>query len=277
MLKVKGTYSKSSGTQMKKLNNQGFGLVGILLIILMIGGVVGAGAYIYRHNYQTKTIISSARTQSSSKRVSPPQPVASPYAGWKTYTSSFEKLSFKYPTNWAAVNTDNNFGIPNADSFQLTSPSGSLSVSWFSAVEGLGGACDATIMPGAAVSSGGPGPCSYWYVLDKQKLAGADLYYVAGVETNDGSTYSPWCGLQASNGIVENEGNIGYMLFMGKNNDFVQNGHDYGLQYAGLMCSKVPGNLGGTVSMTDTKAQATAFLATPEMHQAKLILLSATY
>jgi hypothetical protein len=124
-------------------------------------------------------------------------------------------------------------------------------------------------MPGA-----GDMACPYWYVLDKEKLSGADLYYVDGVMTSDGSTYSPWCALQDSSGILQNQSSVDYLLFMGKNNSYTISGETVGTSLAGLRCDAP---VGENTIMTGTKAEATAFLATTAAKQAKLILLSAHY
>lgn len=258
-------------------NKLGFITTIVPLVIAVVALIFFAGLLVYRSHHKTTT--SSAPVANSAVTKSTPSSSAqaiNPYDGWKTYTSSLEKLSFKYPSNWTVLSKEFG-GIPNADSAQFISPTGSLMISWFSAITGLGGACDATIMPGTSVSANALDPCPYWYVLDSQKLTGADLYYVAGIETNDGITYAPWCALQPSNGIVKSEGNIGYQVFRGKNNDFRENGHDYGLQNAGLKCGKGFGDFGNQGFETGTKAQATALLSSSEFKQAKLILLSATY
>src|SRR6266568_721611 len=190
--------------QPTKRYQSGFSAIEVLLVVLVIAALVVTSVVVYqRYKSRTKstaaTNTSQTTTQKQESTVIPAQH-PDPYAGWMSYTSSFEKLSFRYPSNWVAVDTSGKIGVAG-DSLQLTSPAGSLTVSWFSAILGLGGACDATIMPGTTVSAGALSPCPYWYVIDKQKLSGADLYYVAGVETNDGKTYAPWCALQSSDGI----------------------------------------------------------------------------
>lgn len=263
-----------------KRSQSGFSAIEALLIILVVAAMAVIGFVVYQHHRPNSAKNSAATnlthttspTQSTVAQSAP----TDPYEGWKLYTSSEEKASFKYPSNWTTVDTSGKIGA-TGDSLQLKSPSGALTLSWFSAVSGLGGACDATIMPGTAVGTGALGPCPYWYVLDKQKLTGADLYYVAGIETNDDSTYAPWCALQSSNGILNNEGSIGYQLFQGKNNDFKENGHDLGLQQAGLKCGTSFGDFAHQGLPTGTKAQATALLSTSEYQQAKLILLSFSY
>ncbi len=255
-------------------DQSGFGVFEVLLVILVIAVLAVTGYVAYQRHKNSAATSQTQTTQSTHTATQPPQ--TNPYNGWKTYTSTEEKASFKYPGYWTAIDTSSKFGV-TGDSLQLKSPSGALTLSWFSAISGIGGACDATIMPGTAVGAGALSPCPYWYVLDKQKLESADLYYVAGVETYDGSTYAPWCALQSSGGILNNEGNIGYQLFQGRNNDYQANGHDYGLQRAGLKCGTTLGDFGRQGLPTGTKAQATALLSTPEYQQAKLILLSYTY
>jgi hypothetical protein len=249
-----------------------FVVVAVLVVLFAAAGVASVYAY-NRHKAPVKTVASN--TVSSQHLTA-----SDPYSGWKTYTSSFEKLSFKYPATWKSVTPAVPSSDPNADSFELESPSGNLTVSWDSVVDGIGGACSNTIMPGTAVSADSLGPCPYWTVLDTQKLTGADLYFADGIVTDDGVNYRPWCALQSPDGIIKSESNIGYLLFMGKNNDVVENGHDLGTQQAGLMCGRPFGgqSLNGSTTVTKlSKSEATAFLSTPEMQQAKLILLSAAY
>jgi hypothetical protein len=257
-------------------NEKGFSAVEVVLVIVVIVLIGTVGWLVYKNHH--KTVASSAVSTTKISPSKPAKPKAvNPYAGWDSYTSSFEKLSFKYPSDWTPVTYDYSTEINGADSLKLTSPSGNASVAWYSAVEGIGGACSVDIMPGTTVSNGSLGPCPYWYVLDKQKLTGADLYYVDGVvEESDGDTYSAWCSLQAPNGIVQNESNIGYMLFLSKYNQNIgADGKDLGPYQPALLCGN--DNFGGQIGPSGTKAQATAFLSTPEFQQAKLILLSATY
>lgn len=197
-----------------------------------------------------------------------------PYAGWNTYTSSQEKLSFKYPADWKLVKDDSGRG----DNAELTSQDGKFIVSWFSAIDGIGGACDGDIMPGSAPSESGLEPCPYWQVLDRQKLSGLDLYYVAGVVTGDGQLYYPWCALQSSDGILDSQSNIGYQLFKATQ-DYVWSGGNAGKLLVGLKCGKGYGDSGTTSSglSSGNKSEVTALLKSKDMEQAKLILLSASH
>lgn len=245
-----------------------------LLVTLLVALVVlGALGYVGHRYYQTASIKKPTSNGGQQKVAAP----VDPYAGWKSYTSSYEKLSFKYPSDWTIKTYDYSTQVTGADSAVLTSPSGTINIVWYSAVEGIGGACSVYIMPGTPPKPEDLGPCPYWYVLHKQKLAGADLYYVDGVEElSDGKGYIPWCGLQASNGIVQDESNIGYMLFQAKSNHFKgSDGQDLGPVQVELACGN---QFNGTIpSNGTTKTEATAFLSNSEMQQAKLILLSASY
>ncbi len=74
---------------------------------------------------------------------------------------------------------------------------------WNAQISGLGVACDTSIMPGRAQAKYDQlGVCPYFVVLDKQQLTGADLYYVSGVMTHDGTHYAPWFALQDIKGIL---------------------------------------------------------------------------
>lgn len=261
---------------MTKTHQKGFAVIEALLIVLVIVLLAGTGWYVYRHRDRSIAASRSSSKQASKTSTVPTTTQPDPYAGWRSYTSSTEKLTFKYPAEWTAIPSSDSTQVTGADSLKLTSKSGKISVRWYSSVEGIGGACSVYTMPGTAVKSGDLGPCPYFTVLDKQKLAGANLYYVDGVvEQSDGKAYSAWCGLQDNRGIIHSKSNIGYMLFKAKNTFAgTNNANSSGLYQAELACGS---GLGGIVGQPGTKEQAAAFLSTTEMQQAKLILLSATY
>jgi hypothetical protein len=98
-------------------------------------------------------------------------------------------------------------------------------------------------------------------IVEKEKLANVDLYYVAYLETHDGVNYYPGMALLDSTGTLTTRRAMNYMLFKGKNN---------GGAAAELGIAPVAKN---TVGESDAKA----FLITPEAIQAKNILLSVTY
>lgn len=82
-------------------NQQGFGLVEALLVlvIVILIGVVGWMVY-KNHNKTTSnnTTASNSSTNTSSQTKTTQAP--DPYAGWQSYSDS--NVSFKYPTGWQA-------------------------------------------------------------------------------------------------------------------------------------------------------------------------------
>jgi Tfp pilus assembly major pilin PilA len=118
------------------LNTKGFGLIGVLVLIVALAVVAGGGVYVYHQNHKAKTTASTTTSHTSTSGKT--STATDPYAGWSQYCSAQEKSCFKYPTTW----TTKNVGAvdPTGDGIQLTSPNGT--VIWFqSAVSGLGGAC----------------------------------------------------------------------------------------------------------------------------------------
>lgn len=90
------------------LNNKGFGLLAVLLVIVVLAGIGGAGAYVYHKNHKTKTTnnpttTSTSKGSSNTQNNTPTPTPVDPYAGWKTYTSSNEGLSFRYPASWTVT------------------------------------------------------------------------------------------------------------------------------------------------------------------------------
>jgi hypothetical protein len=244
----------------------------VLILELVVLAVVLAAAGFAGYHYINNRNATDQKTPPSRSKPVVTSQTHDPYEGWKTYTSSLEKLSFKYPANWTSVTTTQS-NVAGADAFAIQSPDG-VRVSWIAAADGLGGACNSSIMPGTAVSSNELGPCPYWTVTDKQKLSGADLYFVAGVVTSDGSTYRPWCALQASDGVLQDESNMGYLMFQGKNNDYVSPSGKHYPERAAFLCGSP---FGGGGTKVGTKAQAEALLSTPDYETAKKILTSAAY
>ena len=182
-----------------------------------------------------------------------------PKVSLKTYTSAFERLRFQYPSDWQPTAASLESNIPQADTFTIKSPSGKIKISWISAIDGLGGGCDDTIPPGTE------GACPLYEVIEKEKLKNADLYFVSYIVTLDNKKFYPVYALQGSNGMLETERSLGYLLFTGKNN---------GKLLAGLMIGSVPY---GSSTFSGTRQQAIDYLNDPEMSQAKNIFLSTSY
>lgn len=237
-------------------------LVPILLTLLVSAVVFGFGGYyLGKHspNNSQQYISNQNVPITNVPEASPTQYMQSPSAvptkaSLKTYTSKLEKLSFQYPSDWKEI-PYNQSNLPGGDSFKIQSPNGKLEVVWVAGMDGLGGGCDETAVLGS------PDGCPLITIVEKQKLANADLYYVAYTETHDGVNYYPGMALLDSTGTLTTKRAMNYMLFKGKNN---------GGAATELGVAPVAKN---TVGESDARA----FLVTPEAIQAKNILLSATY
>ena len=112
---------------MKKLNKneQGFSAVEIVLVVVIVVLIGVVGYMVYKNHHKSKTA-DSATTSSS---VKPPstiktsnatkQPV-DPYAGWKSYTLQYEKLTLRYPSNWTV--SDQSTAAGKHDTVTLNGP-----------------------------------------------------------------------------------------------------------------------------------------------------------
>jgi type II secretory pathway pseudopilin PulG len=96
---------------MKKINNgSGFSVVELLLVIVIVILLGFMGWYIYHNDH--KTNVNTTKSSSTSTTI---------YSNWKTFVTSYQKLSFKYPNNW--VLTDNSTSNGN-DDITIKSPAG---------------------------------------------------------------------------------------------------------------------------------------------------------
>jgi len=109
---------------MKKINQSGFGAVEALLLILVLAVIGFAGFYVWHS--QKKTAPAATVTTSSDSKAT----TNDVYAGWKSYSLKYEKLSFKYPAAWTAQDITGDPGLtPNTDSVILSAKDGfSLSI-----------------------------------------------------------------------------------------------------------------------------------------------------
>ena len=105
-------------------NNKGFTLVEVLLLIVVLILVGGLGYLGYKQVNKKSMTSTSSTTASTTKTTA-----VDPYAGWKTGTLKYEKLSFKYPSNWNLVDssvTGSQYQFqPGIDILKLISPTGS--------------------------------------------------------------------------------------------------------------------------------------------------------
>jgi len=94
-------------------NKNGFTVVETLLTILILA-VIGFGGYYVWHTQDNKVKTVSTTTETST----------SPYAGWKTATLKYEKITYQYPANWKITDYSSPGGCttPGSDLVYLTSP-----------------------------------------------------------------------------------------------------------------------------------------------------------
>jgi hypothetical protein len=240
-------------------NSQGFALVELLLAaaVVLVLGVAGVLVYNQQHKPKSDTTANSSTNTSTSK-----QTAADPYAGWKIYASTVEKVTFKYPADWTVDAADQyaSNDPTNHDYIALKSPSGNVVVRWTSEVDGFGGE------PGANY------PLSK--VFDKTPISGASNdYVVSGITTLDGSIYYPWIAVEndATYGALSSGVNSGLALFMGHNNV------NPTTEKADTTLFSTSGPRVNEGAPGLSEAQAQAYLSNADMQQAKLILASLSY
>lgn len=125
--------------QQKKPGRKALQIFAVIVLLLLVAG----GVYAWQNNRVAK--LENQVTDLKKEETAKPKeaPVADPYAGWKTYTTKYEKLTFKYPANYTLkVKSEPSpeMVTPGTDIVTITSPSGyvtSLSLG----LSGIGGAC----------------------------------------------------------------------------------------------------------------------------------------
>lgn len=107
-----------------------------MIAIILIAGAA-FGAYQFEHSRAVKAEkrqqsqidslkkqINSSQKPTDTKSTSSTA-AADPYAGWKTYTLKYEKLTFKYPANWQPKDYSNGPNEnPNTDVVDFVAPDG---------------------------------------------------------------------------------------------------------------------------------------------------------
>lgn len=114
--------------QKRKLNNQGFGVVAILIAVLVVLVIGGASYLVWHKNHESKksTTQNSKTDSASSNKSTGTKVAADPYEGWKTYTDSANHYSFKYPADWTLTDSTSD---SNA-SASLVSPDGDVYIDY---------------------------------------------------------------------------------------------------------------------------------------------------
>jgi len=243
-------------------NQDGFSAVETVLVIIVVVLIGVAGWLVYKNNHkktENKTATNTTQTTTDTNKKT------DPYAGWKTYTASEEKATFKYPSDWTVDSADpyaKSNDPNNTDHISLKSPDGKTHVRWSSMVTGLGHEKDDKY--------------PYTTVVEKSAIAGTSgNFVISAVTTNDGSTFYPWIGMvnDATLAPVETGVNTLTVTFKGKNNKNPSNDNQHD---SALFSTSGPGANTGTPSFK-TLDEAKAYLATPDMQQAKMIIASFSY
>lgn len=106
-------------------NQSGFSIVEAALILVLVACIGAAGFMVYRNHNKTAKNNSTAANTVKSDTSSKTATASDPYAGWKTYTSSTEGFSIKYPADWALkTGATNESGVfdPTLDAATITGP-----------------------------------------------------------------------------------------------------------------------------------------------------------
>jgi Tfp pilus assembly protein PilE len=85
----------------------GFGVVEVILIVVVLA-LVGVGGW-YVWNASQKSNNNSASTNSGNNQVA-----TDPYAGWKSYCDSTQKVCFKYPADWSFTSDASSATVENS-------------------------------------------------------------------------------------------------------------------------------------------------------------------
>ena len=116
----------------KPLNTKGFAPLALVITVAAVLVIGGAGAYVYHRNHKSKTSAvsdnaASTKTSTQTSKSSTTDNAANPYAGWDSYTTKYDKLSFKYPSTWKLTDqssTDSADVTPGQDSVSVISSDG---------------------------------------------------------------------------------------------------------------------------------------------------------
>jgi len=229
----------------------------VLIVTLLSGAIFGTIGYIIGMSNQASLNNSNTSRVTAVKFVTKlsPTPTVSviPTAistnatsNWKTYKSTTDNASFKYPANWIITKPAIESNFQNADQIGLQSPSGEVKISWVSELGGFGGSCTTD--------------CPLITIIDKTAIGNSkNLYVVSGTVTSEGKMYEPFLAVQDNNGLVTTRRSMAYDMFSKKPFDVLFSTSD---AYAG----------GPNLS----QSEATAWFNKPEVQEAKQILLSLT-
>jgi len=116
-------------------NEKGFSTVELVLALVILILIVVVGWLVYKNNHKTTSISSTtaSTTKPTTSKINTTTTTqsASLYAGWKTSTLQYERITYQYPSNWtvtdnsaASPKSQNGCTYPGHDLITLNSPSG---------------------------------------------------------------------------------------------------------------------------------------------------------
>lgn len=221
-------------------------ILAVIIAVVLIGGV----GYLYYQSSQKGKQVKTETSANTSETKS-----TDPYAGWNTYTSSIERLSFKYPSDWvltvdSAGNYASQTGITEEQYKLVGTNNFRINFDVFGNA-GLGGACGPECQIYESTKLNVPNYGNLWMVVSGR---------AAGMATNIGLDSEP---------TAVGEG-ASYGLFSGK--AIIAAGELKGQHYTVHMDGSYRDNNGDAISYAPA-----AFLAKSEVKTAKLIYQSLSY
>ena len=235
-------------------NQQGFSIVELLLVLILLSVVGGIGYVVYTGHHKTVT----ANTAPAPAAHTTTTARVDPYAGWQQYCSTPGGLCFKYPTNWKLASAET--PDPTITGATLTSPSGNVTVQYVPVISGIGGDCN-------------PNTC-FFNALSITKPSGnntGNLKLVKGIFTNKSSTAILANYFVSSDDIIANAKlAVGQNVDVGYFVDALTNpkGTGSGTEFLQVKPTQDNG--------FNTTAEATAWLSQPEVITGGQILASVT-
>jgi len=208
-------------------NSKGFTLVETLLVLLVVAVIGFGGYYVWQNQHKDETKVSSTKaavTKTETKSQS-----SDPYHGWKPYILPYEKLSFKYPSDWMLTNED---ATTFNDTVTIKAPSG-LTVYMNTGVqEGIGTPSIVENLSWATTFDSAPATLIFTHggsrlSPDMGKIGGAVL--VRSDSNRSGQKDKNVIGCSGCNGVNGPEGSYMQISFGGKEvtSDVVKTDQDY--------------------------------------------------
>lgn len=124
--------------QQKKPGRKALQIFAIVALLVLVAG----GIYAWQNNRVAKLESQVADLKKAdTPKVKPP--AADPYAGWKTYTTKYEKLTFRYPASFTLSDTSTKAGYEGLDSDRITlTGSDNFEFVMQTGLWGVGGGCE---------------------------------------------------------------------------------------------------------------------------------------